>query len=207
MDVSRPYSVIYAPLDLDVLAVLAGTTQPLTGRRVADLVRHGSQAGVGKSLTRLVEQGLVLREEAGRALMHKLNRDHLAAPAIEVLVGMRGELLRRLRDAFAAWEVPPAHASMFGSAARGDGDAASDIDLFLVRPEAVGGDDHRWRVQVDGLISDVQAWTGNDTVVIEQDKSDISGLRRSKPPVVKGLKRDAIDLAGIPLRELLPGAT
>jgi Nucleotidyltransferase domain len=206
VDVSRPYSSISPGLESDVLVVLAGTTRPLTGRRVAELVRHGSPDGVRKALDRLVAQGLVLREEAGRALMHSLNRRHLAVPAVEVMAGMRGELLRRLRDALAGWAPAPVHASMFGSAARADGDINSDIDLFLVHPAAVSEDDPEWRAQIEQLGEDLLAWTGNPAAVIEGREQDISRLRRSRPAVVEQLLHDGIDLAGVPLEELLGAA-
>jgi predicted nucleotidyltransferase len=207
MDVSRPYSAISPGLEGDVLVVLAGTTRPLSGRRVAELVRHGSPDGVRKALERLVAQGLVLREEAGRALMHSLNRRHLAAPAVEVLAALRGEFLRRLRNTLASWEPTPLHASMFGSAARADGDTDSDIDLFLVRRARVAEDNLAWRTQVARLVDDVLAWTGNHAAVIEQREQDVPRLRRSEAPVVEELRRDGIDLAGTPLQELLGAAS
>jgi predicted nucleotidyltransferase len=202
MDVSGPHRAIGSRVDADVLVALAGTTRPLTGRRVAELAGH-SQRGVLTALDRLVEHGLVLRSAAGRALMHELNRDHLTAPAVEVLAGMRTELLRRLRDAFGEWEVEPVHASIFGSAARGDGDTSSDIDLFVVRPAGVDEEAAAWRSQVERLTEDVRRWTGNHAAIIEQDEADLGRLRRSKPPVVESLRWDGIDLAGTPLRELL----
>lgn len=206
MDVSRPYSAVSPGLEGDVLVVLAGTTRPLTGRRVATLVRHGSPDGVRKALDRLVAQGVVLREEAGRALMHSLNRRHLAVPAVEVMAGMRRELLRRLRDSLAGWAPAPVHASMFGSAARADGDINSDIDLFLVHPAEVSEDDPDWRARIEQLGEDVLAWTGNYAAVIDLPEQDLSRLRRSRPPVVDELLRDGIDLAGVPLEELLGAA-
>jgi predicted nucleotidyltransferase len=202
MDVSRPYTAIASGIETDVLVALAGTTRPLTGRRVAEVVGR-SQRGVLSALDRFVEHGLVLRTPAGRALMHELNRDHLAAPAVELLAGMRTEFLRRLRDAFAAWEVAPVHASIFGSAARGDGDASSDIDLFVVRPASADEEAPAWRSQVERLIDDVRSWTGNHVAVIEQAEPEVGRLRRSGRPVLRELRRDAIDLAGTPLRELL----
>jgi predicted nucleotidyltransferase len=202
MDVSRPYAALASGIGTDVLVALARTTRPLTGRRVAELVDH-SQRGVLSVLDRFVEHGLVLRTSAGRALMHELNRDHLAAPAVELLAGMRTELLSRLRGAFAEWDVAPIHASIFGSAARGDGDTSSDIDLFIVRPASVDGETAAWRSQVERLIDDVQSWTGNHVAIVEQDERDVGRLRRSKPPVLKEVRRDGIDLAGTPLRELL----
>jgi predicted nucleotidyltransferase len=203
MDVSRPYSAICSSLEGDVLVVLAGTTRPLSGRRVAQLVRHGSPDGVRKALDRLVAQGTVLREDAGRAHMHSLNRRHLAAPAVEVLAAMRGEFLRRLRDSLGGWEHVPVHASIFGSAARGDGDTDSDIDLFLVRPAALPEEDVEWRAQVAQLIEDVAGWTGNYAAVIEQSEPELKSLVRSGASILEELRQDGIDLAGAPLQELL----
>jgi predicted nucleotidyltransferase len=205
MDVSRPHAAIASGIDADILVVLAGTTRPLTGRRVAELVGH-SQRGVLAALDRFVDHGLVLRTPAGRALMHELNRDHLAAPAVEVLAGMRTEFLRRLRNAFGDWQLAPVHASIFGSTARGDGDTSSDIDLFVVRPGHVEEDTPAWRSQVERLVEDVRSWTGNHAVVIEQDEAEVRQLRRARPPVLEELRRDGIDLAGTPLRELLGSA-
>ena len=74
------------------MLVLRRTTRPLTGREVARLARKGSEAGVRKALARLTRHGLVHVEEAGRASMHTLNREHLAVPALEVLATMRNEL-------------------------------------------------------------------------------------------------------------------
>lgn len=202
MDLSRPHTAVASSIDTDVLVVLAGTTRALSGRRVAQLVGR-SQRGVLAALDRFVDHGLVRRTEAGRALMHELNRDHLAAPAVELLAGMRTEFLRRLRAAFADWDVAPVHASIFGSAARGDGDTSSDIDLFVVRPASVDEDDPVWRSQVVGLIEDAGSWSGNHVALIEQPESDLGRLRRSGPPVLKELRRDGIDLAGASLRELL----
>jgi predicted nucleotidyltransferase len=99
------------------------------------------------------------------------------------------------------------HASMFGSAARADGDINSDIDLFLVHPAAVSEDDPEWRAQVEQLGENVLAWTGNHAAVIERRMQDISRLRRSRPAVVEELLRDGIDLAGVPLQELLGAAS
>jgi predicted nucleotidyltransferase len=202
MDVSRPHSAIGSRIDTDVLVAMAGTTRPLTGRRVAQLAGH-SQRGVLTALDRLVEHGLVLRTAAGRALMHELNRNHLAAPAVELLAGMRTEFIGRLRETTAEWEVAPVHASIFGSAARGDGDTSSDIDFFVIRPGGVDEETATWRSQVERLIEDVRSWTGNHLAVIEQDEADVGRLRRSKPRVLEELRRDGIDIAGTPLRELL----
>lgn len=202
MDVARPYSAVVPSIDGDVLVVLAGTTRPLTGRQVADLARRGSQKAVSAVLDRLVEQGLVHREPAGRAHLHTLNREHLAAAAVEQLASLRTELVLRLRMTFDAWDPAPLHASMFGSTARGDGDTASDIDLFVVRPAQISDEDDQWIAQVDELSRAVQAWTGNHAGIIDVSAEELSRLFRDRPPVFENLRTDAIHLIGMPLRQV-----
>jgi predicted nucleotidyltransferase len=198
--VARPYSAVSPTVDGDVLVVLAGTKKPLTGRQVAQLVRRGSQKGVSAALDRLVEHGLVLREEAGTAYLHRLNRDHIAAAAVESLAAMRSELLRRLRERIGRWVVAPSHASLFGSAARADGDTESDIDLLVVRPQAIDEDDEIWREQLTDLAEAVHAWTGNRAGIIELSQSEFAALPVRHPPILDDLRTDGIDIAGVRLR-------
>ena len=206
MNVSRAYGAVAPTLEGDVLVVLAGTTQPLTGRRVARLARRGSVAAVAKALDRLVRQGLVLRQEAPPASLYTLNRRHVAAPTVESLALIRTELLDRLRGAFSSWSIPPVHASMFGSAARQDGDTDSDVDLFLVRPAGVDAEDGMWSEQLHAIGDAILAWTGNHASIIDFSEQDIAQMRAENRPVLTDLRRDGIDLAGTPLRELLGSA-
>ncbi|MGH3102606.1 MAG: nucleotidyltransferase domain-containing protein [Gaiellaceae bacterium] len=206
MDLSRPWAPIRSPIDMEVVLVLRGTTRPLTGREVARLVRAGSQPAVNAALRRLAEEGVVRAEEAGNAYLYTLNREHLAAPALELLADIRSELERRLRAEIAEWEITPAHVSIFGSAARGDGDTRSDIDIFVVRPTDVSEDDSGWREQLDRLSDRVHDWTGNRAAISEVSAADVRRLRRERPPVVDELRRDAITLAGPTTTKLL-GAT
>lgn len=196
MDVARPEAVISPTLDGAVLTVLARTNRPLTGREVARLLERRSHGGVLDALNRLSKQGIVDRQEAGRALLYTLNRDHLAAPVVERLADLRLELLRRFGEAIAAWEIAPVHASLFGSFARGDGDAESDIDVFIVRPDRVGEDDPIWREQLDSLSSHAFRWTGNRVSIAEVAAKEIRRLKRDSPPIVGELRSDAIVIAG-----------
>jgi DNA-binding transcriptional ArsR family regulator len=203
MDLSRPWAPIRSPIDMEVLRVLRGTTRPFTGREVARLVRAGSQPSVNAALRRLSDEGLVHAQEAGNAYLYTLNREHLAAPAVELLADVRAELERRLRDEIAGWKISPVHLSLFGSAARGDGDTKSDIDIFVVRPRHVSDDDPLWREQLDTLSDHVLAWTGNHVGLSEVSEADVRRLRRERPPVIAELTRDAITIAGPESGELL----
>jgi predicted nucleotidyltransferase len=204
VNVAFPHSTVSPTLEGDALVVLADTTRPLTGREVARLAGRGTQPAVAAALSRLVRQGLVHRQEIGGSFLHTLNRDHLAAPAVLVLAGLRTELLKRLRAAVGEWELQPVSAALFGSAARGDGDADSDVDLLVVRAAPVDEEDERWRTQMVCLADDVHAWTGNHASLIEVAEQDLPGLLDARPPVLDSLRTDAIPLAGVPPGRLLP---
>lgn len=203
MDLSRPHAPITHRLDSAVLLVLAGTTRPLTGREVARLAPEGTQPGIWKALQRLVDQGLVRRAEAGSASLYSLNREHLAAPIAESLAGLRSELLQRLRDELRSWPIAPEHASLFGSAARRDGDTSSDIDVLVVRPAEVDEDDPAWRQQLDRLADRIYAWTGNRAALAEIATSRATELRIARPAIVDELEQDGVHLAGKQLDDTL----
>jgi len=196
MDVSRPYTAVCPSLEGDVLAVLAGTTMALTGRQVALLSGRKSHSGVLAVLNRLTEHGLVSRVELNRAYLFALNRDHLAAPAVEILMGMRRALFDELRNAISAWSIAPVHVAVFGSTARGDGDARSDVDLLVVRPDSVDEDEPAWRSQMDDLVDLISRKTGNRASVAERDESAMERLRTAGPPILSEMLADAVVLSG-----------
>jgi hypothetical protein len=204
MDLSAPFRAIFPSVDSAVLTVLTGSTKPRTGREVARLAER-SQAAAQIVLSRFVDQGLVFMEEAGRARLYTLNRDHIAADPIAELANLRFVFFRRLGDeVFAFWRPQPLHVSVFGSAARGDGDPDSDIDIFLVRPGSIDEDDGKWQGQVEALAHNVFRWTGNHAGIAEVSEDDLERLRRDRPAIVASLRADAVDIAGKPLRALLP---
>jgi hypothetical protein len=138
MDLSDPTRALTPTLDGPVLAVLAAAGRPLTVGEIAAQAARGSEIGIRRSVSRLVDQGIVTATLMGRNRVHELNRDHIAAHVAAGFAGLRLELWRRLREELATWQVPPLLATVFGSAARGDGDEGSDIDLLLVHPPLRG---------------------------------------------------------------------
>lgn len=202
MDVAKPFAALSDSVDADVLVALAGSTVPRSGREVARQAGR-SNTGVQHALERLVEHGLVDRVEIGRTYLYTLNWDHLLASAVERMAEASSELIVRLREVIAAWEIPPVHASMFGSAARGDGDVDSDIDLFLVRSEQADASDHVWGRQIGELAEEVKSWTGNNAGIAEVSEDELSRLPVDQPHLAEDLRRDAVDLVGAPARRLL----
>lgn len=225
MDFSDPTRAVTATLDGPVLAVLARAGKPLTVGEIAALTPRGSEIGVRRSLARLVEQGIVRAAEMGRNRVHELNREHVAAPVAEGLADLRLALWKRFRTALAGWNPKPVYGCVFGSAARGDGNVQSDIDLLLVRAPAAGDVDPRrmsagraaavagyvtealalqlterqvakWARQVGQLHDLVPGWTGNPLQLVEMSAFDWADHRRRRTPLFLEIARDAIPVAG-----------
>src|SRR3954454_14997180 len=120
MNLAHPLEIVTPTVDADVLAVLAGAEASFTGRQVHQVAGRHSERGVRNALHRLVEQGIVTSERVGAADRYVLNREHLAAPHIEALANLRGELIERIGTEVEAWRPAAEYVAMFGSAARGD---------------------------------------------------------------------------------------
>lgn len=203
MDVAFPIRAVVSTLDGPVLAVLARTTRPLTGREVHRLTETGSANGVRLALGRLADQGIVTAEQRAAAVFYEANREHLAWPAIEILAGLRHTLLERLRDELVSWRCQPLHAALFGSAARGSGDADSDIDVLIVRPDDVDEDNPTWTGQLDLLRDQVQRWTGNRCQIFQLDLGRLAQHVEVGDPLVDEWRRDAVLLGGQEVRAAL----
>lgn len=93
MDFEHPFRAVAPTLDGDVLTVLARADEGFSGRQIHRLLGQGSEQGIRKAAERLVEQGVVLRSQVGRANVYRLNRKHVAAPHIEGLAALRAEVL------------------------------------------------------------------------------------------------------------------
>jgi predicted nucleotidyltransferase len=195
MDFRHPLRVVTPTLDGDVLRVLAGTHGGLTGREIGRLTGSKAHEGTRRVLERLVTQGIVLRDPVGRAYSYQLNRDHLAASHIEGLAALRLELVARLRQRIGQWSVNPVLAVLFGSAARGEADPTSDIDLLVIRPAKIDPDSDKWRQQLVDLETSTTAWTGNDTRMLEYGEDELrTGVRRER--VFRDVMAEGIELYG-----------
>jgi hypothetical protein len=204
MDVSHPIKCVVPSLDAHVLEVLAGTTRALTGRQVYRLAGAGSDRGIRLVLHRLVRQGLAIAEDQGSSTLYTANRAHLAWPAVEVLVGLRTSLIEQLSSRVAGWGEPALHASLFGSAARQDGDEQSDIDLLLVRPDAADNDS--WNAQVTALRAWTADATGNPCQVFDVTMSRFAEHVVAVDPLVADWRRDGLHLGGMSMETLVRAA-
>lgn len=204
MDLSSPISSVIPSAQGAVLAVLARTHEPLSGRRVAALTdgRVG-QRRVNDVLGELADAGIVRCERHPPAKLYVLNREHVAAEGIIALANQCEALLGRIRDELVGWQVPPVSACLFGSAARGSAQLDSDLDILLVTDLHDARRESEWQHQVDRLTEQVQAWSGNACEVLELSRDDLAAAAARDDRLVRELRADAITLGGRDIRLLL----
>jgi predicted nucleotidyltransferase len=175
----------------DLLQTAARLEQPVTRRQLA--ASAGVAAGHGSAvIEELISAGLMSEQVAGRSSMVSLNRSHLAAGPLIALAGLRGELIRRLRERLSEWP-DLLGAWLFGSVARGEARSDSDIDLLIVADDLDSSELHDRLAQ---LLFDVRSWTGNELQLVEHSVTTWHRLIRAKNPLVDQIRTDGIALAG-----------
>jgi predicted nucleotidyltransferase len=190
VDVGHPYVAALPGARGKLLAVLVQLEKPATVRSLAGHAGISPQTALNL-VDELAQAGLVHTERAGGSVLAALNRDHILAEPIEELIRSRGRLIGRLSEALARWPRLAA-AWLFGSAARGDGDRSSDIDLLLVADTST--EDDAWTSAVGILADQVQAWTGNHAQVAEYSWAAFVQLVRGDNPIIAAIRADGIAL-------------
>ena len=112
----------------------------------------------------------------------------------------------RLIEEIEAWPLQPLHAALFGSAARGDGDSSSDIDLLIVRPDRLEAVE-RWEEQIDRLRAVVRTWTGNRCQAFDIGRERLAEHVAAHDPLVDAWLTDGLHLTGSQLRDLVAEAS
>jgi predicted nucleotidyltransferase len=206
MDLANPMQSVIPSAHGAVLAVLARTDLPLSGRRIAELTQpRFSQRRVNDVLRHLADSGIVLCEKRPPSNFYRLNHDHVAAEGILLLARMSATLAARIRAELENWSIRPQAAWLFGSAARGEGTEQSDIDIFLVLPasdlDTAAVD--IWERQTEVLADKIMAWSGNRCEVVEMEAAELSAAVERDDLLVRDLRDQAVILAGRDPRDLL----
>lgn len=184
MDVGSPICSVVPSVDARVYEVLAGTTAPLSMRAVAR--RAGASVGAVQAVCRrLIAAGIVAEAPGGVVLNH----EHIAAGPIIALARLRSTLVERMRSWVDDLDIAPQLVGLFGSTARGDGDASSDIDVVVVwerEGQSIGGE----------LSGAVGRWTGNDVHVLEITLADVGRLRDAGESLLTTINEDLVVVSG-----------
>jgi predicted nucleotidyltransferase len=198
MDVGHPLRDVVPGARGLVLATLVQLEKPVTVRALA---RHsGVSAQTALNLVdELSQVGLVHAERVGGLVLVALNRGHIFVEPLYALVRARGRLIERLSADLARWPELAA-AWLFGSAARGDGDRFSDIDLLLVAEADTG--DPVWASNVATLAEHVYEWTGNPAQITEHSWESFEQLVRDGNILVSAIRDDGVPLTPASRRRL-----
>jgi predicted nucleotidyltransferase len=208
VDLASPISSVIPTAHGAVLAVLARTDAPLSGRQVAAMTRgRFGQSRVNEVLGELAYAGVVLREEHPPSKVYRLNRHHVAADGITALADQWNALVKRLRAELDGWQTHVHAAWIFGSAARGEGGPGSDIDVLIVRGDSPSirsdADEEQWESQLQRFVEQVRRWSGNPCEVLELTVAEIHEAVARDDRLVKDLRDHAIPLTGKDARNML----
>lgn len=195
MDLCTPERSLGTSLDLPVLTAMARRRGPATTRDVAEAT-GATVAGVRHVLDRLATHGLVHSEDVGRIRAYSLNQEHVLAGALQAVIEAPAVLRRRITGTVAAWRVPALLVVLFGSWARGEAHATSDVDLLVLHPPLREDQIDIWEAQVADLAADIRRWSGNDVDLLTFDPEDWREHRARRDPLVAEVDRDAIVLVG-----------
>lgn len=202
MDLSHPLSSLIPSMEATALEVLVGTQSALGPSKIHQLAHHGSRQGLVNALNRLSEHGIVIAEPTNFGYMYRFNRDHILAVSVIQAAGARHELLQRLAEATSRLTPTPKSVVLFGSLARREANASSDIDLLVVSDQEIN-DPESWDAQVDELSLRVQSWTGNRLQVLTHSIDHLTELANESEPIVENWLADGILLFGVSLSILI----
>ena len=206
VDYVRPVEAVVPGATGRVLAALARVEAELPVSTVANI------AGVGRTrasgiITELWALGVVERREIGRTVLVSLARHSAAGELIDRLAHLDSEVIARLRSLATKVEPAPETLLIFGSFARGEAEADSDLDVLAVRSPTA--DPEKWAASLSRFAEQAQALAGNQVQLLDYGLEE---LRRKAGPKTKegrdfwrAVRRDAIVLVGSQFDDLVGG--
>ena len=204
MDFTRPIEALIPGATGRLLGALARVEAELPVSTLATV------AGVGRTrasavLKELAELGVISRRQVGPTVLVRLERANGAGQLVACLAGLRIQVIEEMRELARDLDPPPLSLTLFGSLARGNADAASDIDILAVRP-AGGGE--RWAVSLTEFSSKAQILAGNQVHILDYDLSDLRRRYAARDDAAgasfwQSVAEDALTLAGAGLQELM----
>jgi len=202
MDFVRAIEAVIPGVQGRVLAVLAETTAELNLRTIARL-SGVSLAQVSRVLPRLVGLGLVERREVPPSSLFRLVPEHVAVGPLISLARGRDAVIEEMGSVAAVLPVMPMSVIVFGSFARGEADAESDVDAVFVRPMSIDESDEAWADSIEHWRSQIHRISGNQVEVLEVGSDEIGRRLGSRQPVWRDIRREGIVVHGQAIDELV----
>jgi predicted nucleotidyltransferase len=200
MDLSHPAAELLGRPRARILRSLARVSEGLTGRRIAELsdVPHATTQRVLADLDGI---GLVDSLPAGRARLYTLNRAHVMWKPIEDMLAAPARLEEEIGEA--AQDLADAYATvaLYGSAARGDADSESDVDLVVVWDDRTAQADRS--PLLDALTGHIQRATGNRVELVDLSVKELQAMAAKNDPLLTSWLADARTVAGTDFKRLI----
>jgi predicted nucleotidyltransferase len=200
----RPVEAVIPGASGRLLAALARVEAELP---VSTLARI---AGVGRTrasaiVAELSALGIVDRREIGRTVMVSLARHNAGGELIDRLAHVRSEVIQRLRSMAAALDPQSETILVFGSFARGEAEAGSDIDVLAVRAPTTDPD--KWATALSAFADYAHSLTGNPVQILDYSLDELRRKAGRRARVGRdfwdGVRRDAVVLAGHEIGDLV----
>jgi DNA-binding transcriptional ArsR family regulator len=201
VDFVHPVQAIIPGAQGRILAVLAQVSTDLNLRTIARLSGL-SPAQVSRVLPKLVDLGLVDRRDVPPTALFCLAKDHVAVRAVLALARARDTVVSELRRSATQVSPSPLSITIFGSFARGEATADSDLDVLVVRPALAGWDDDGWASSLERWRHGAGRLTGNRVDVVEVGEEEVVELVRSRRSLWQDVVEEGITIWGRPLAEL-----
>jgi predicted nucleotidyltransferase len=195
MDFVHPIEALVPGVQGRVLTVLANTETELTMRTVARLAGT-SVNRTATVLNRLVTLGLVERRDVGTSALVRLARTNQAVHFVVNLAQLRTMVLDSIALEARTISPPPSSVIVFGSMARGEAGAESDIDILVVRPHGVGEDNATWSDMLGHWSDKIGAIAGNPINLLMIGEFDLAGLLRQENSVWREIAEQGVVLVG-----------
>lgn len=201
MDFAEPIQALIPGATGRALAVLAQTSVPLSGRAIAELAGI-SPAQAARVLPRLARLGLAEQRQSPPAVLYALVHEHVAAGPLMALSDLDDALTRRLGEWISHLQHPPVAVAVYGSFARRQARADSDLDLLVIRPTGTDDENEGWRSTIGQIRTTARRLSGNRVEIMEVAQDEVRDLMRTNRPLWRSIAREAQLVHGIPLEDL-----
>jgi predicted nucleotidyltransferase len=204
MDFQQPVVALIPGAHGKLLGVLASTTGELSIRTLARLA-DVSPAQASRVLPELERQGFIERHEVPPAVLFRLTPGHVATRLLRDFANARQRVIGEIGELAGRIDPPAVSVLLFGSFARGTADAKSDIDIMVIRSDAVDEDAGPWGDSIEAIRRSVELLSGNAVDLLEVTESRAvdalaAGTGLWQAIATEGIAVFGTDLASLRLR-------
>src|SRR5690606_23985277 len=183
MDLGHPEYSILGTNRARVLHRLFVLGEAASGRYIHELSGNTALQTTQRILDELVSIGMVRVRRVGAANAYRANRDHILWKPVEAILATRARLESSITEVLESVFGPRLLGAMlYGSVARGDATAESDIDILAVWGDAV--EDELQAIIIADASERIARLSGNPAQIIAMTRSELDALVDVDDPFV-----------------------